>query len=1195
MAKQVKTYSNFSGGIADYTRENRIPDSFAFARSIDYRTDPTNLTLLPKTIKESGSIVTDLPKWATTYTPDEITYIYGDTGNIYQRNSNHSYSFLRTVANSHGNGMDYFQEDDYLYYTSDKLVGRYGPLSSSSPTFVDDYFGSQGGVPLNTASIDFEASSSQYASCADSSSLSITGDLTLECQIKPESLPSAGNSMTLISKWDESGALRSYKFGINAVSGYFGDGSDGSLTISSDTTDSPIDSACTGTSGSYSLSATNAGFLPGQIILIHQSQLTGAGTYQRNTISSYTAGTITLVEPLNATYTSGAQVLVMKQYTDVTVDSTKTWTAKAWTGSVGGILAFICNGTVTVNGTISANGRGFRGGNAGNNGDNGGYSGEGSGQASTLQAADPTGNGGGSNRVSSAGGGYANTTQSNENGTPVNVFGTSVGTTDLSTMFFGGGGGGGQSGGSANGNGANGGGIIFISCTTLTNAGAIQSNGSNAASVSSANRAGSGGAGGAVNIKAQIATLGSGLITASSGAAGTGGTASNNTAGSVGRIALAYYTSYTGTTSPTANVTQDDSLVTNLTYQLRLSVSSTGLNEDILVRPVSIVTDTWQQVAVSWDASASTAEFFLNAVSIGTDTGTLTSIHDNASTFQVVMNKNGAGSATNFYDGLMDEVRVWSVLKTASDLQSWINMQTTVNLAGLNAYYKFNGDANDTTANANNLTTSGSPVYVSDVPFPSPTTRQDIDQSDPSASGQTYTTPTAISESAANRLTFTPEKDPQKSIAFNIADKGTGNWTVIIHDSQNNLIASKTVANTSLSTGFYEFVFDATWRPLLNTPYHAHVISTVADGTVVTSITTDLESAAFYTYYQFLVTDTQWHPVSKMLQQLVIGNERYVATYEATLYDPMRLTLPAGWVVRCFAYWNEYLAIGAFQGDNVYEVDAGRIYFWDGVADTYNFFIDVPEGAVNAMLGTKGHLYFVAGYQGDLLDYTGGSGATKVKRLPNVTGDTYVDVFPGAMTMWQALLRFGVAGDSDSSVVQKAAYSYGSVNIRYPDSLSCDFPISTGSFTGTNLKIGMLKVVNRQLLIGWQDGTAYGVDYVDLANDPYSTGYIDFIIDDDNVIWKEKEAIQLSGMFTPLESGQSVNIGYKINSNDFVMRGAESTEGVQSVQLQVAGGRYYELQCRLMLNTSTTSPTILGVGVEKDDLRAERRVGGTNG
>jgi hypothetical protein len=75
-----------------------------------------------------------------------------------------------------------------------------------------------------------------YATGADSASLSITGDITLEGNFKIESLPAAAASYTLMSKWNGDSDERSYSFDLVAASGYFGDGSDGALTISSDTT-----------------------------------------------------------------------------------------------------------------------------------------------------------------------------------------------------------------------------------------------------------------------------------------------------------------------------------------------------------------------------------------------------------------------------------------------------------------------------------------------------------------------------------------------------------------------------------------------------------------------------------------------------------------------------------------------------------------------------------------------------------------------------------------------------------------------------------------------------------------------------------------------------------------------------------------------------------------------------------------------
>ena len=305
MAKTKDTlYTQFFGGIADFKRLG-IAGSYASGRSVDVRSDPRTVTILPRTIKESASVVTDLVKFAETYDPNLTTYMFDESGSLYSRTSAAVYTKLRTVANSHGNGLVYSAEDGFLYYLNDSTIGKYGPLSSNSPTFVDDFLSAQGGVPLNTNALDLESSSSQYATATDSASLSITGNLAIDTQIKPESLPSAGNEMVIASKWSETGTTRSYKFAIGTLSGIFGDGSDGALTISTNTTDAPIDSACTGTIGSTTLTATNASFAAGQRILIHQTRGTSAGQWMANKITAYVAGTITLESPLNASYTVG--------------------------------------------------------------------------------------------------------------------------------------------------------------------------------------------------------------------------------------------------------------------------------------------------------------------------------------------------------------------------------------------------------------------------------------------------------------------------------------------------------------------------------------------------------------------------------------------------------------------------------------------------------------------------------------------------------------------------------------------------------------------------------------------------------------------------------------------------------------------------------------------------------------------------
>lgn len=1197
MASEIKvSYESFNGGISDFDSESGgIPNSYAFGRSVDTRSNPRTLSILPRTVKESGTVIQDLPLWAESYSTD--IYFYGNVGKIYKRTSTPVYSLLRTVSNSHGNGLVYSAEDNFLYYTQDKAIGRYGPLNSASPTFTDDFLGAQGGVPLNTNSLDLESSSSQYASRADTTSLSITGNIAIEAQIKPESLPTVGNTMVFASKWDESGTTRSYKFDMAAVSGYFGDGSDSSLTISADTTEAPIDSAATATSGSTSISATNASFTAGQQIFLHQTQGTGVGTWQRLTIQGYTAGTITTIETITANYVTGAQVRVLKQYTDVTINSGKTYTAKAWNGTVGGILAFLASGTVTVTGNITASGKGFRGGAGASSANTYGVQGESvSGTGTAITSANSSAGGGGAGFANQGGGGgggagHSTVGTAGSYGENPPLIGGDAGTTsadtaDLTTMIFGSGGGGGGVGDGVitPGDGGAGGGIVFITGATLVVSGSVTANGANGLNTAGDQGPGGGGAGGSTLLKSQIATLGSNLTVASGGTGGSGNmfgpfhtTMGGN--GGDGRIHLDYYTSYTGSTTPTLDFAQDSNLVTTTTYRLRLLLSSTGLNSEILQKDVNVITSVWQDVGVSWVASTHIATFYLNAVSLGTITGTLGAIHDNTSRFAVGASYNGAGSAANFYDGLIDEVRLFNMPRSATDFLLGLNTQIATNTPGLVAYYKFNGDYSDSTTNTNTLTATNSPVFSSDVPYPSPTTRLDIDQQDTTV-GHTYTVPVAISEATVDQKTFTPARDPQKSIAVLVAAVGSGNWTLTVHDQYNNVVAQKTVSNGMMTTGYYEFIFSSVWRPLtgFTQEYHFHLTSTVADGTVTTGTDDDLETVSYRTYYQFLVEDVAWHPGARFLNFLVFGNERYVAVYDAPLYEPNQIVLQAGLRVRCFALWREYLAIGVMRGNDL--SGSGRIYFWDGAAPTFNTFIEVPQGGINTMLSDRGKLYVWAGPQAQQLVYQGGDSADKLKDIPLLENTATAEIYPQGVCMWDSLVRYGLAGSSTSMNIQRGVYTYGSVNLRYPDSLTYDYPISTGTLSSTTLNMGVTVVTGSKLLIGWQDNISYGVDNVSASNDPFPTATIEFFIENNGATWKEKQTVEMIANFNALNVGEIINTKYKEDDDTNWTTNQNIPNTGEVVTRQLTGsGRYHQIQMAIDLSTSGSTTPYLNSGL----------------
>ena len=126
-----------------------------------------------------------------------------------------------------------------------------------------------------------------------------------------------------------------------------------------------------------------------------------------------------------------------------------------------------------------------------------------------------------------------------------------------------------------------------------------------------------------------------------------------------------------------------------------------------------------------------------------------------------------------------------------------------------------------------------------------------IDQNlDPTgAYANTYAIPTSINEGATHRQTFTPTKKNEKGIRIWPIQKGTGDWTLTIHNASNNVVGSPvTIANASVVEGaLLSFLTDWTWTA---GNYHFHITSTVNNGTLKTNTSNDLEACSFTTLYQ---------------------------------------------------------------------------------------------------------------------------------------------------------------------------------------------------------------------------------------------------------------------------------------------------------------------------------------------------------
>jgi type IX secretion system substrate protein len=101
-----------------------------------------------------------------------------------------------------------------------------------------------------------------------------------------------------------------------------------------------------------------------------------AGTNEYNTVISLVSGTLTLQYPLSNNYYTTAfsaasmagiqtyQVVRIPRYYNLTINSGSTVTCPYWNGSTGGIVALDAAATMTVNGSVSVAGLGFRAGGA---------------------------------------------------------------------------------------------------------------------------------------------------------------------------------------------------------------------------------------------------------------------------------------------------------------------------------------------------------------------------------------------------------------------------------------------------------------------------------------------------------------------------------------------------------------------------------------------------------------------------------------------------------------------------------------------------------------------------------------------------------------------------------------------------------------------------------------------------------------
>jgi len=483
---------------------------------------------------------------------------------------------------------------------------------------------------------------------------------------------------------------------------------------------------------------------------------------------------------------------------------------------------------------------------------------------------------------------------------------------------------------------------------------------------------------------------------------------------------------------------------------------------------------------------------------------------------------------------------------------------------------------------------SGTPTYNDD--FISDGTLN-LDQS-LDTSGQVYTLATSINEGATHRQTFTPTNDPLKRIQILIGAKGTGDWTVTVHDKANKSIGAKTLTNVNV-TGSVDNNFDFTTplRVTLDNSYHFHVTSTVADGTVTTTTASDLETVDFHTFFGILVADTDFHPIvdfdDGQVSIVVIGNERYLAVWDEETYEPNKIIFPPGFKTWSLTKNQEFIVADCFKGDSIDTAEEVRRFYWDGIAPTLNFSRPIDMGAVGAAHYSKGRLISVNGTQGEV--YIGDEEPKLIAKVPKLARGKKVEVLSGGITDWLGLtiIAFG-ANTDDSTGLEQGLYAWGNKDGNLPEVLAYMGPISTGTVTATTLEIGMVKGFGKDLVFGWRDGATYGVDKIIRTDNPVTAGGWESLIFDGGNPKKDKLALRVVITFVALASGETVTPKYKLDRGSYVLGNAVTTVGETSAEVMI-NTRFKDIEFGFNFTTSTTFLKITGIAFYFDSLESEER------
>lgn len=327
----------------------------------------------------------------------------------------------------------------------------------------------------------------------------------------------------------------------------------------------------------------------------------------------------------------------------------------------------------------------------------------------------------------------------------------------------------------------------------------------------------------------------------------------------------------------------------------------------------------------------------------------------------------------------------------------------------------------------------------------------------------------------------------------------------------------------------------------------------------------------------------------------VVGHGHLIGYFDGSVWTNASITLTPGASIRCLEIVNEYVWIGCMRGAAVIDSEEGLVFSWDGAQPNYNFSTPIMEGGILAMLNSRNRLMSVGGATGIL--YQGTEPFNKLQQFPGLSRSKYMEIMPGAITNWRGFVLIGVAGGTDDANLQHHIYQWGSRSARYDEVLSPYGTISTGTSSGTNMKIGALLGKGNKLFVSWKDANNYGIDIVDGVV-PYTSGYYETLVIDTGRVYAEKRAQAIKATHLPLASGESITLSFKkARATSYTTVGNPTTMvGAEATKLSIPTADILHTESKLRIDLATTNgataPTVTGLLLEFDDGSEEQLITG---